>query len=68
MKIANSALQFGKECLYLPRLTGWMNCQLSIVNCQLNLSALGIGEEHYEAIEKACKALEKQGVKVELTK
>ena len=39
-----------------------------IVNCQLNLSALGIGEEHYEAIEKACKALEKQGVKVELTK
>lgn len=44
------------------------NSQLSIVNCQLNLSALGIGEEHYEAIEKACKALEKQGVKVELTK
>ena len=44
------------------------NCQLPIVNCQLNLSALGIGEEHYEAIEKACKALEKQGVKVELTK
>ncbi len=44
------------------------NCQLPIVNCPLNLSALGIGEEHCEAIEKACKALEKQGVKVELTK
>ncbi|WP_165154923.1 sulfate adenylyltransferase subunit CysN [Parabacteroides sp. ZJ-118] len=42
------------------------NCQLSIVNCQLDLPALGIGTEHYEAIEKACEALERQGVKVEL--
>lgn len=30
----------------------------------LNLSELGIGEEHYEAIRVVCKALERQGVPV----
>ena len=30
----------------------------------LNLPELGIGEEHYEAIRKVCKDLERQGVAV----
>lgn len=34
----------------------------------LNLPKLGIGEEHYEAIEKACKDLERQGVAINIIK
>ncbi len=44
------------------------NCQSSIVHCQLNPSALGIGKEHDEAIDKICKELEKQGIKIEIIK
>ncbi len=35
---------------------------------ELNLPKLGIGPEHYEAIEKAVKDLERQGIAVEVVK
>lgn len=35
---------------------------------QLDLPKLGIGKEHYEAIEKAVKDLERQGIAVEIIK
>ena len=35
---------------------------------ELDLPALGIGPEHYEAIEKAVKALDRQGIAVRLKK
>lgn len=35
---------------------------------ELNLPKLGIGKEHYEAIEKAVKELERQGIAVEIIK
>lgn len=34
----------------------------------LNLPALGISQEHYEAIDKAVKSLEKQGIEVKVIK
>ena len=39
-----------------------------IGSAQLNLPALGIGEEHWEAIERVCAELAKQGVQVEIIK
>lgn len=35
---------------------------------ELDLKKLGIGEEHYEAIEKVCKELDRQGIAVKVTK
>lgn len=35
---------------------------------ELNLTALGIGQEHYPAIEKVCKELERQGVAINIIK
>ena len=35
---------------------------------ELNLPKLGIGPEHYEAIEKAVKDLERQGLAIEIIK
>ena len=35
---------------------------------ELNLPKLGIGPEHYEAIEKAVKDLERQGIAIEIIK
>lgn len=35
---------------------------------EIHLSRLGIGEEHYEAIEKVAKELDKQGIPVKLIK
>lgn len=32
----------------------------------LNLAAMGIGEEHYEAIEKVVKELDRQGISVKI--
>ena len=34
----------------------------------LNLAAMGIGEEHYEAIEKVVKELDRQGISVKIEK
>lgn len=34
----------------------------------LNLTAMGIGEEHYEAIEKVVKELDRQGIAVRIEK
>ncbi len=34
----------------------------------LDLRKLGIGEEHYEAIEKACKDLDRQGIAIHIIK
>jgi sulfate adenylyltransferase subunit 1 len=33
---------------------------------EIHLSRLGIGEEHYEAIEKVARELDKQGIPVKL--
>lgn len=35
---------------------------------ELNLTALGIGQEHYEAVEKVCKELERQGIAINIIK
>ena len=35
---------------------------------ELNLPKLGIGEEHYEAIEKAVKDLYRQGIAIDIIK
>lgn len=35
---------------------------------ELNLPKLGIAKEHYEAIEKACKDLERQGIAIHIIK
>lgn len=40
----------------------------SVVSCRLDLPALGIGKEHYEAVGKICEELGRQGVKVEIIK
>ena len=34
----------------------------------LNLAAMGIGEEHYEAIKKVVKELDRQGISVKIEK
>ncbi len=35
---------------------------------ELNLTALDIGQEHYEAVEKVCKELERQGIAINIIK
>lgn len=35
---------------------------------ELNLPKLGISEEHYDAIERACKDLERQGIAIKIVK
>ena len=51
-------------------ITKQLTNQLTMDNGQLtiDLQQLEIGKEHYEAIEKVCQALEKQGIQINLIK
>ena len=45
-----------------------LNWQKKDVDGQIQLPKLGIGKEHYEAIEKAVKDLGRQGLAIEIIK